>query len=124
MIGLSAEILFAMAKAKRTAAKKSRQWSLNTTRQQDADVLEAEAQALEEQAKKLNTPSQPSDTAVVNVNWDWKDANEAYHSIKKMLPQLGLYVYDDPACKGQDHYGLLISKEPLSKAEIKNISEE
>ena len=50
---IASRVLAGIAKSKVAAAKTSRQWSLNNSRQQDADVQEAEAVALNEQAEKI-----------------------------------------------------------------------
>lgn len=46
--------------------------------------------------------------------------DEVVTDLKKLLKQLGLYTYEAPATQGTDMVGIVISKYPLSKRDLKD----
>jgi hypothetical protein len=59
---------------------------------------------------------------IVAISWDWKEQAELRH-LEKVAKLLGGYVYEDPALEGSDSYGFIFSKEPLTKEELKKVSD-
>jgi hypothetical protein len=55
--------------------------------------------------------------------FDWRQFSaEANEGFKQTVKFLGGHVYVDPMSKGTDTYGLIVSKEKLTKKEIRKIS--
>ncbi len=60
---------------------------------------------------------------VSKATWGYKDGEDAHRSVKKALQEIGVYVYDSPACEGSDAFGLIFSNGPLSDKEIEDIDD-
>lgn len=53
----------------------------------------------------------------VFIGWDWKGQPELEDL--KALETFGLHVYEDPACAGSDRVSFIISKEPMTREDMK-----
>lgn len=55
--------------------------------------------------------------------WDWKDSPDA-DELAELLAPFGVTVTAHPACEGSDSYGFIFSDRPLTKAELKEATNE
>lgn len=54
------------------------------------------------------------------ISWDYK-SEPTFEELESSLAPFGIYVYEDPLFEGTDTYGYILSNEPLSKGELKDI---
>ena len=54
-----------------------------------------------------------------SVAADWKDFGGFIENLKITLKKLGIHITDDPMFDGTDMYGVLISKEKITKSRYK-----
>ncbi len=78
----------------------------------------------EEIKNTLNEAKKPSKYNFEQVAADYKDFEGFIDDLLPTLKKLGLYAINDPVYNGSDSYGILISKSPISKAELKAYSDE
>jgi hypothetical protein len=79
---------------------------------------EPEAVQAVEESKKTS----PKDLQMVEA--DYKDIDELKSSFIKALKKFGINVYDSPESEGSDTYILYLTKEKLTKSQLKDIDEE
>lgn len=59
------------------------------------------------------------DDSHIIVSCDWKNPADLVADLVKLLPKLGLFAYE--ANDGSDSYTVLISKNKLTKKEVKKL---
>jgi hypothetical protein len=72
----------------------------------------------------VDEAKKPSKYNFEQVAADYKDFEGFIDDLLPTLKKLGLYAINDPVYNGSDSYGILISKSPITKAELKAYSNE
>jgi hypothetical protein len=72
----------------------------------------------------VDEAKKPSKYNFEQVAADYKDFEGFIDDLLPTLKKLGLYAINDPVYNGSDSYGILISKSPITKAELKTYSNE